>query len=134
MHLEKKGYHINNKNVVNVIVNTTKPKQTMRAKARNNSYESSSGPNIPFNNSSDLQHEILRQSLNDSPQINRPPQAIFKIRDGNEASFISEGNPSPQVKLEDEFDDIFSRSNLQKASKPLLFSKPRKKVILSKFN
>lgn len=109
MQLEKKKSHnnINNKNIVNVIINTSKTKS---GKSKKNSYSKSSyeSPNVSttgFNSSVNLQHEILRQSLN--PQINRPSNPSNKIRD-DETAFIDEGSALPRVDLGENFDTIFS--------------------------
>jgi hypothetical protein len=102
MHLEKKTHsNINNKNIVNVVINTSKSKSSKRksyskSSSEESSYESSPSSSIPFTNSANLQTELLRQSLYESPQIHRPSNPSYRIRDG-EASFIDEGTPFPEV-------------------------------------
>jgi len=122
MQLEKKSNNnINNKNVVNVIINTTKTKSrnsTRKSNSESSSYES---PVQPFNNSLNLQSELLRQSLNDSPQINRPANPDLKIRP-NEASFIDEGSAFPRVDL-DEYESSSFRTPMIKK----LGAKPKPK-------
>jgi len=123
MHLEKKKHtSISNKNVVNVIINTQKNSKSKHRQNKGHAEQqgyssSSSSSSMPFSNSADLQHEILRQTLHDSPQINRPSNPIFKIRDDDASdSFIAEGSASPQVNLGEDFS--YSNFPFKTPSKP----------------
>ena len=87
--------HINNKNVVNVIINNTKTKKRSNYKR---TYSPNNNETPSFNNTSNLQHEILRQSLNGNPQIGRPQAIDNKFRNPFEdVGFIAEGNNQPEV-------------------------------------
>jgi len=136
MQLEKKSNNnINNKNVVNVIINTTKTKSRSSGRKSNDSSSSESTPSYesqvqPFNNSLNLQSELLRQSLNDSPQINRPVNPDLKIR-RNEAPFIDEGSAFPRVDL-DEYEPSTFRTPLKKP-KPNRSTKAERMVLLNEY-
>ena len=120
MHLEKKRTNnINNKNIVNVIINTSKSKTGhKKASSGQESYQSSES--VPFSSSANLQHEILRQTLQ-SPQINRPPNPDFKIRENNGGSdsFIDEGSAMPPVDLNNDLNNDFSYDEFPMKSTPL---------------
>jgi hypothetical protein len=112
MQLEKKKSHnnINNKNIVNVIINTSKDKnkKSLRKSYNASSNDSSGSQNDnAYNSSVNLQHEILRNSLNVNPQINRPSNPSNKIRD-DETAFIDEGSAFPRVDLGEDFSNIFT--------------------------
>ena len=109
---------INNKNVVNVIINNpTKPKRRLRAKNYSNSEESSSpisyqsSSEVPFTNSSNLQNELLRQTLtNSSPQIDRENSSYYnRIRSPYNDFGIAEGKPEPEVEINDNENDLYER-------------------------
>ena len=89
-------HHITNKNVVNVIINNSQKKKHKRHLQMTNDM-----PGIPFNNTANIQNELLRQSLN--PQINRSPEPSLKFRDPFESEMVPEGSPDPRVNLDNEF-------------------------------
>lgn len=93
-------HHISNKNVVNVIINNSQKKKHNKSRRQ---YTISETPGIPFNNTVNLQNELLRQSLN--PQINRSPEPSIKFRDPFENDMIAEGSPDPRVNLDNEFEN-----------------------------
>ena len=100
-------HKISNKNVVNVIINNTKTKRKTRP--FNNGSTLPKSNEMPMNNTVNLQHELLRQSLN--PQINRPIVEQNKFRnplalDINDG-LINEGNPNPDVQVDDIEPDLY---------------------------
>jgi len=112
MQLEKKKSHnnINNKNIVNVIINTSKDKnkKSYSSKGINKQTRGAENDGVSaYNSSVNLQHEILRNSLNVNPQINRPSNPSNKIRD-DETAFIDEGSAFPRVDLGEDFSNIFT--------------------------
>ena len=99
-------HKISNKNVVNVIINNTKTKRKTRS--FNNGSTLPKSNEMPMYNTINLQHELLRQSLN--PQINRPivEQNKFRNQLDNNDGLINEGNPNPDVQVDDIEPDLQS--------------------------
>ena len=107
--MNKDKAHINNKNVVNVIINN--PLKSKHKRRKSKGYQASQTIPYAFTNVSNLQTEALRNQLanseNQNPNLLRA-NWLNRFRDPNEASFIKMGNDDEITDVHSEADDLGS--------------------------
>ena len=107
--MNKDKAHINNKNVVNVIINN--PLKSKHKRRKSKGYQASQSIPYAFTNVSNLQTEALRNQLanseNQNPNLLRA-NWLNRFRDPNEASFIKMGNDDEITDVHSEADDLGS--------------------------
>ena len=110
--------NINNKNVINLIIQKDKrrKRRVNHHKVSNESpsespSESTSSSSPNFSNSSNLETEILRENLHriENPLINRTPIKTDRFREDD--NFVREGNPIEETDVTSHFDEIYSENS-----------------------
>jgi hypothetical protein len=103
--MNKAGAKISNKNIVNVIISNDKLKKKYPRRKRANAIDLTG--DTKFSNYDNLQTEILRNNLMNAEQ--RTP--IINRENLNEVHFIRNGNPTEDINVQSQWDDINKSPN-----------------------